>query len=98
MRTNHKGRAELENFMGLEDNTIPGYKFYRPLYRDFATTAHARLMKFTRRKNRNLNRQHDESGVKEGIVCDFNYSVRTVHRDHVNKLEYETTRNVEENF
>ena len=32
-RKNHKGRAELAIFVGFEENTIPGYKFYRPLYR-----------------------------------------------------------------
>ena len=78
-RKNHKGRAELAIFVGFEDNTIPGYKFYRPLYRDFVTTAHARFIKFTRRKDINLNEQYDESDVKEGTVSDFNYLVGTVH-------------------
>ena len=54
-RKNHKGRAELAIFVGFEENTIPGYKFNRPLYRDFVTTAHARFMKFTRRSDINLN-------------------------------------------
>ena len=30
-RKNHKGRAELAIFVGFEENTIPGYKFYCPL-------------------------------------------------------------------
>ena len=46
-RKNHKGRAELAIFLEFEENTIPGYKFYRPLCRDFVTKVHARFMKFT---------------------------------------------------
>ena len=38
-RKNHKGRAESAIFVGFEENTIPGYKFYRSLYRDFVMTA-----------------------------------------------------------
>ena len=70
-RKNNKGRAKLTIFVEFEKNTIPGYKFYHPLYRDFVTTAHARLMKFTRRSNVNLNPQSDSDEVKEGAVVDF---------------------------
>ena len=54
-RKNHKGRAEMAIFVGFEDNTIPGYKFYRPLYRDFITTAHCKFLPFTRRTDIHLN-------------------------------------------
>ena len=97
-RKNHKGRAELAIFVGFEENTIPGYKFYRPLYRDFVTTAHARFMKFTRRTDINLNPQSDSDEVKEGTVQDFRYLEGTVHRDDVDGLVYETTWVVEETY
>ena len=97
-RKNHKGSAELAIFVGFDDNTIPGYKFYRPLYRDFVTTVHARFMKFTRRTDINLHQQSDDSGDKEGTVADFEYLVGTVHRDDVDGLVYETVRVVEESY
>ena len=95
-RKNHKGRAELAIFVGFEENTIPGYKFYRPLYRDFVTTAHARFMKFTRRSDINLTPESDDAELKEGTVDDFRYLEGTVHRDDVDGLVYETARVVEE--
>ena len=54
-RKNYKGRTELAIFLGFEDNTIPGYKLYLLLYKDFVTTAHSRFMKPTRRNDTNLN-------------------------------------------
>ena len=71
-RKNHKRRAEQAIFVGFEDNTTPGYKFYLSLYGDFVTTAHARFIQFTRRKDINLNEQYDESDVKKGTVSDLN--------------------------
>ena len=53
-RKNHKGRAEMAIFVGFEENTVPGYKFYRPLFRDFVRTAHCKFMKFIRRSDINL--------------------------------------------
>ena len=97
-RKNHKGRAELAIFVGFEENTIPGYKFYRPLYRDFVTTAHARFLKFTRRTDINLNPQSDDVEVKDGTADDFKYLEGTIHRDDVDGLVYETARVVEENY
>ena len=75
-------------FVDFDDNTIPGYKLYRPLYRDFVTTLHARFMKFTRRTVINLHQQSDDLIDKEGTVADFQYLVGTVHRDYVDGLVY----------
>ena len=53
MQKKQKWRVELAIFE-FEEKTIPGYKFYRPLYGDFVTTANARFLKFTRRTDMNL--------------------------------------------
>ena len=55
-RKNYMGCAGLVIFVGFDDNTIPEYKFYRPLYQDFVTTVHARFMKFTRRTSSSIRR------------------------------------------
>ena len=95
-RKNHKGRAELAIFVGFEDNTVPGYKFYRPLYRDFITTAHCKFLKFIRRTDINLTPETEGAELKDGTVDDFRYLENTIHVDDVDGLVYETTRVVEE--
>ena len=70
-------------FVGFEDNTVPGYKFYRPLYRDFVTTAHCKFLHFTRRTDIHLHAPKD---------ADVKYLEGTVHQDDVDGLVYETTR------
>ena len=44
-RKNHTGRAELGIFVGFDEQTYPGYKFYRPRYRDYAISAYGRFFK-----------------------------------------------------
>ena len=95
-RKNHKGRAELAIFVGFEENTIPGYKFYRPLYRDFVTTAHCKFLKFVRRTDINMFPESDGLEVREGVVDDFKYLEYTLHVDDVDGLVYEVTRVVNE--
>ena len=97
-RKNHKGRAELAIFVGFEENTVPGYKFYRPLYRDFITTVHCKFLKFIRRTDINLTPETDGLELKEGTVDDFRYLENTIHVDDVDGLVYETTRVVEETY
>ena len=79
-RNNHKSRANLAIFVGFQENTVPGYKFCRPLIRDFVTTAHARFMKFTTRSVINLNPQSDIDEVKEGAKVDFGDLVCKIER------------------
>ena len=93
-----KGCAELVIFVGFDDNTIPGYRFYRPLYRDYVSTVHARFLKFTRLMDINLHQQSDDSGDKIGTKTDFEYLMGTVNRDDVDGLVYDTVRDVEENY
>ena len=52
-RKNHKGRAELASFVGFEDNTVPGYKFYVHKLHD-VFHSHARRL---------------EAFVKNGVVA-----------------------------
>ena len=47
-RNVYKGRAKLAIFVGFEENTLPGFKFYRSLYSDFIMTAHCKFRKFIR--------------------------------------------------
>ena len=82
----HKGRSELAIFIGFEENTIPVYKCYRPIYIDFLTKAHARFMKFARCTDINLTPQSEDLGLKDGLVYDFKYLEETVHRGDVDGL------------
>ena len=95
-RKNHKGRAELAVFVGFEENTIPGYKFYRPLHRDSVTTAHCKFLKFVRRTDINLIPESDGTEVREDDVHNFKYLENTLHIDDVDGLVYEVTRVVNE--
>ena len=72
-RKNHKESAESAIFVGFEENTMPGYKCNRPLYRDFVKMAHARLIKFTQRSNINLTSESDNAELKEGTADDTRY-------------------------
>ena len=93
-----QGVCGASDFVSFDDNTIPGYQFYSPLYRDFVTTRHARFIKFLRRTNINLHLQSDDSDEKESTVADFEYFVGTVHMDDVDGLLYETVRVVEKTY
>ena len=77
-RKHCKGRAELAIFIDFEENTILGYMFYRPLYRDFVTTAHAHFTKFVKRTDINLTPYSEELELKDSSVDDFKYLEVTI--------------------
>ena len=98
-RKNHKGRAELGIFVGFDEQTYPGYKFYRPLYRDYVITAHCRFAKWIRRSLHDDAMQNNSSpSTASGNIDDFMYLCGTYHIDTEDGLLYETTRVEEKNF
>jgi hypothetical protein len=98
-RKNHKGRAELGIFVGFDEQTYPGYKFYRPLYRDYVITAHCRFAKWVRRSLQDeMTASPDDSSVAVGTIDDFKYLQGTYHIDADDGLLYETTRVEEKSY
>jgi hypothetical protein len=98
-RKNHKGRAELGIFVGFDEQTYPGYKFYRPLYRDYVITAHCRFAKWVRRSLQDeLSPSPDNPPISEGSIEDFIHLKDTYHIDSDDGLLYETTRVEEKSY
>ena len=98
-RKHHKGRAELGIFVGFDEQTYPGYKFYRPLYRDYVVTAHCRFAKWIRRSiHAELTPTGDTPTDNSGNIEDFQYLRGTYHIDPEDGLLYETTRIEEKSY
>jgi len=97
-RKNHKGRAELGIFVGFDEQTYPGYKFYRPLYRDYVITAHCRFAKWVRRSLLDDLSPADTTPIPEGNIEDFLHLKGTFHIDADDGLLYETTRVEEKSY
>ena len=74
-RKNHKGRAEMGIFVGMEDSVLHGYKFFRPIYRDYVTSVHATFVPLhTKGSNSITPLSNDVSdSTLEGKLEDFKY-------------------------
>jgi hypothetical protein len=79
-RKNHRGRAELAIFVGMDPSVIHGYKFYRPMYRDYITSGHAKFVPLNSQgSNLIQNDTTDMNAISdtiEGTLNDFLYLAR----------------------
>jgi hypothetical protein len=100
-RKNHKGRAEMGIFVGMEDSVINGYKFFRPLYRDYITSVHATFVPMSvqgSNTSTNTISATDSMSIPEGTLADFKYLENTYHLDEEDGLLYKTIKVVEEYY
>ena len=93
----------------MEDTVVQGYKFYRPLYRDYITSVHAKFVPITTQESTPVMNSESPSmnvsptvttisNMTEGTLNDFLYLENTYHLDEEDGLLYKTICVAEEYY
>ena len=90
-RKNHKGRAEMCIFVGLQEDMSPGYKLYRPLYRDYIVSGHVKFAPMLQYDVKIGGEKKVDDNTPTGELKDYQYLVGMLYLDPDDGLVYKTT-------